>query len=99
MIIREVSEKDIEQWSEMRTALWPETNDGHFTETKEYLSGLSIDIVQAYVAEVGSEIIGFMELNIRKFAEGSRNPKLPYVEAWYIKSEYQNKGYGKQLMQ
>lgn len=99
MTIREVNEKDIEQWSEMRTALWPETNDGHISEIKEYLSGSSIDIVQAYVAEVGPEIIGFMELNIRNFAEGSRNPKLPYVEAWYIKPEYQNKGYGKQLMQ
>ena len=99
MIIREVNEKDIEQWSEMRTALWPETNDGHISQIKEYLSGSSIDIVQAYVAEVGPEIIGFMELNIRNFSEGSRNPKLPYVEAWYIKPEYQNKGYGKQLMQ
>lgn len=98
MIIREATEKDIAQWSEMRTALWPETNDGHSSEIKEYLSGSSIDIVQAYVAEECSEIIGFMELNIRNFAEGSRNPRLPYVEAWYIKPKYQGKGYGKQLM-
>lgn len=53
-----------------------------------------MDIVQAYVAEFGSEVIGFMELNIRNFAEGSRKPKVPYVEAWYIKPEYQGKGYG-----
>ncbi|MCU7807306.1 MAG: GNAT family N-acetyltransferase [Candidatus Thiodiazotropha sp. (ex Semelilucina semeliformis)] len=83
----------------MRTTLWPKTSDGHIAEIKEYFSGSSIDIVQAYVAKVGSEIIGFLELNIRNFAEGSRNVKLPYVEAWYIKPEYQGKGYGKLLMQ
>lgn len=98
MIIREAIEKDIEQWSEMRTSLWPETSDAHVTEIKEYFSGSSIDIVKTYVAESGSEIIGFMELNIRNFAEGSRNSKLPYVEAWYIKPEHQGNGYGKQLM-
>jgi aminoglycoside 6'-N-acetyltransferase I len=98
MVIREPNEKDIAQWSEMRTALWPETNDGHLSEIKEYFSGSSIDIVQAYIAEVGSVIVGFLELNIRNFAEGSRHPRLPYVEAWYIKPEHQGKDYGKQLM-
>jgi len=98
MIVREVNENDIEQWSVMRTALWPETKDAHVAEIKEYFSGLSIDIVKAYVTEIGSEVIGFMELNIRNFAEGSRSSKLPYVEAWYIKPEYRGNGYGKQLM-
>lgn len=99
MIIREASEKDMLQWSMMRTALWPNTEDAHISEIKEFFSGSSIDIVQAFVVEVGSEIVGFMELNIRNFAEGSRNSKLPYVEAWYIRPEYQGEGYGKQLMQ
>ena len=98
MNIREAIEEDAAQWSEMRTALWPETNDGHFSEIKEYFSGASIDIVQVYIAEIGSEQIGFMELNIRNFAEGSRSSKLPYVEAWYIKPQHQGNGYGKQLM-
>ncbi|MCU7852664.1 MAG: GNAT family N-acetyltransferase [Candidatus Thiodiazotropha sp. (ex Monitilora ramsayi)] len=99
MIIRKATEKDIHQWSEMRTALWPKTDDGHIAEIKEYFSGSSIDIVQAYIADVGSEIIGFLELNIRNYAEGSRLSKLPYIEAWYIKPEHQGKGYGKLLIQ
>lgn len=99
MKIRKATERDIGQWSEMRTALWPDTEDGHMSENKGYFSGSSIDIAQAYVAELDSEVIGFLELNIRNFAEGSRKPKGPYVEAWYIKPGFQNKGYGSQFMQ
>ncbi len=98
MVIREAAEKDVQQWSEMRTALWPETEDGHIAEINEYFYGSSTDVVMVYIAEVGLEIVGFLELNIRNFAEGSRSPKLPYVEGWYIKPEHQGNGYGKLLM-
>jgi aminoglycoside 6'-N-acetyltransferase I len=94
MIIREVTQSDIPAWSDMRTDLWPETTDKHMSEINEYLSGSSNDIVQAYVGEVSSETIGFLELNIRNFAEGSRSPKIPYIEAWYIKPRFRGNGYG-----
>jgi aminoglycoside 6'-N-acetyltransferase I len=99
MVIRDVTEKDIRQWSAMRTVLWPDTNDAHMSEIREYFSGTSIDILQAYIAELAGEIVGFMELNIRNFAEGSRHSKVPYVEAWYVKPTWQGRGIGKQLMQ
>lgn len=83
----------------MRTVLWPDTNDAHMSEIREYFSGTSIDILQAYIAELAGEIVGFMELNIRNFAEGSRHSKVPYVEAWYVKPTWQGRGIGKQLMQ
>ncbi|NNF06563.1 MAG: GNAT family N-acetyltransferase [Candidatus Eisenbacteria bacterium] len=98
MLIRLVEGQDTESWSHMRTALWPETVDQHRSEIAEYFAGNSIDIVQAYVAVEGAEVVGFLELNLRNFAEGSRSPKLPYVEAWYVKPAFQGRGYGKQLM-
>jgi len=98
MIIREVNINDIDAWSEMRTALWPDTDDNHLSEITQYFNGQSIDIVQAYIAEFDGHIIGFIELNLRNFAEGSLNSKVPYIEGWYIKPEYQGKGFGKQLM-
>lgn len=97
-IIRAATEADVPSWSAMRTVLWPDTPDAHLSEIREYLAGTSIDIVQAYVLELAGEVIGFIELNIRNFAEGSRCPKLPYVEAWYVKAEYQGRGYGSLLM-
>ena len=98
MIIREITENDIADWSEMRTDLWPETEDGHIQEIREYFEGSSVDIVMTYVAEADQQVIGFIELNIRNFAEGSRCSKIPYVEGWYIKPGYRGKGYGASLM-
>jgi aminoglycoside 6'-N-acetyltransferase I len=99
MIIRKATKKDIQEWSEMRTALWPDSKAAHISEINEYFSGSSVDVVVTFIAEVESQVIGFLELNIRNFAEGSRHSKVPYVEAWYIKPTHQTKGYGKQLMQ
>lgn len=98
MKIREVNKSDINSWSKMRTALWPDTQDGHLSEINEYFSGKSIDIEKVLIVEVDGEVVGFMELNIRNFAEGSRKPKVPYVEGWYISPDHQGNGYGKQLM-
>ncbi|MES9992821.1 MAG: aminoglycoside 6'-N-acetyltransferase [Candidatus Thiodiazotropha sp.] len=98
MKIREIENNDLERWSEMRTSLWPKTDDAHLAEIKAFFDGISIDVEQVYVAIIDETAVGFIELNIREFAEGSRRPKVPYVEAWYVDSEYRGRGYGKQLM-
>ncbi len=82
----------------MRTALWPDTDDEHRAEIAAYFANDSTDIEKTYLAEVDGEIIGFIELNIRNFAEGSRQSTVPYVEAWYITPAHQGNGYGRQLM-
>ncbi len=99
MVIRQATAADMTQWSELRSALWPDSDDNHVTELTNYFAGTSTDIVITYLAEVDAEVIGFIELNIRNFAEGSRNPRVPYVEGWYIKPQYQGQGYGSRLMQ
>lgn len=99
MKLREIERKDISAWSAMRTALWPDTSDGHMVEIEDYFAGTSIDIAMCYVVEVEMDLVGFVELNIRNFAEGSRQSKVPFVEAWYVSPAHQAKGYGKALMQ
>ena len=99
LTIRDAVPADLPRWSAMRMALWPDSNDEHETEIRNFFAGESIDIVQAYMAEIDSKLIGFMELNIRNFAEGSRRSRVPYVEAWYVEPVHQNRGYGRQLMQ
>ncbi|MEW7993700.1 MAG: GNAT family N-acetyltransferase [gamma proteobacterium symbiont of Clathrolucina costata] len=98
MAIREIKKSDLKQWSKMRTSLWPNTQDNHLSEINEYFSGESIDIDQVYVAVFDQQAVGFIELNLRNFAEGSRHPLVPYVEAWYVEPEHRGMGYGKALM-
>ncbi|MEW8248700.1 MAG: aminoglycoside 6'-N-acetyltransferase [Candidatus Thiodiazotropha sp.] len=98
MLIREIKHSDLDRWSKMRSALWPNTEDAHVNEIKDYFEGRSIDIDQVYVATVNDNAVGFIELNIREFAEGSRRPRVPYVEAWYVEPEYRGMNCGRLLM-
>jgi aminoglycoside 6'-N-acetyltransferase I len=41
---------------------------------------------------------GFIELNIRHYAEGTRASPVAYVEGWYIDLDLRGRGYGKQLI-
>ncbi len=98
MNIRELIKEDTDQWAAMRTALWPDCKDDFVAEINDYFKGCSTSITNVFVIELGGALIGFLELNIRAYAEGSRNSKVPYVEGWYIAPEYQGQGYGKALM-
>ncbi|MCO7223081.1 aminoglycoside 6'-N-acetyltransferase [Pleionea sp. CnH1-48] len=99
MKLRKAKENDIKIWAELRNKLWPDSINTHLKELKEYFSGNSIDIVEIVLVESEQgEIIGFMELNIRNYVEGSRQPKVPYVEAWYVEENYRSQGIGTALM-
>ncbi len=100
MLIRTANAADLSAWAAMRSQLWPDGSDQHAGEVKAYFAGDSIDIKCCYVIEKATgELCGFLELNVRNFAEGSRQSAVPYVEAWFIKPEYQGQGLGKKLMQ
>ena len=99
MNIREAVKEDLQEWARMRTALWPDDMNVHIKELKAYFAGFSIDIVQAFVLEADKgALVGFLELNIRNFAEGSRSARLPYVEGWFVDKSHRGKGNGKMLM-
>jgi len=99
MNIREAVLTDIPEWARMRDLLWPGNQDDQEPEIEAYIEGTSTDIVQAFVIEDEAQnFAGFIELNIRNFAEGSRQPEVPYVEAWYIDEVHRGKGYGTKLM-
>lgn len=98
MNIRKAKASDAHAWAKLRTELWPNTCDSHQKEINDFFEGDSIDIEAVYVAEVASSVIGFIEINIRNFAEGSRRPKVPYIEAWLVDEAHRAKGIGKALI-
>jgi len=98
MVIRNIEPKDIEVWADMRSSLWPESDEDHKPELKKYFAHKSNYIAHTFVAVVDGDIVGFIEVNVRNYAEGSDKSSVPYVEAWYVKSEFRNQRVGSALM-
>ncbi len=99
MIIRPVQTSDFNSWKQMRNQLWPSSEDEHYSELTAFFAGDSIDIEVCFVIEDNAgDLLGFIELNIRNFAEASRQEAVPYVEGWFIKSAVRGQGWGTQLM-
>ncbi|MBU2862488.1 GNAT family N-acetyltransferase [Reinekea forsetii] len=100
-MIRAAKHSDLKEWSRMRTLLWPDTPDCHVSEIQEYFDGRSPDIVEVLVLDLHgkNQLQGFLELNVRSYAEGSRNRGVPFVEAWYVDEKERNLGWGKKLME
>jgi aminoglycoside 6'-N-acetyltransferase I len=97
--IRAVEIADLSQWAELRVALWPEAKDGYVAELMEFFTKKSNDIAQAFVlGNDAQRLIGFIEINIRQNVIGSCAEKVPYIEGWYVDSEYRNQKLGEKLM-
>ena len=51
-----------------------------------------------FVAEVDRRIVGFLELDYRKYAPGCSSSPVPFVEGWYVESGLQGRGIGRALV-
>lgn len=98
MRIRPAETTDLPAWTELRRMLWPDSSDQHEVELAQFFDGRSTDIEQALVAEVDGVVMGVIEINLRNFAEGSRQPVVPYIEAWCVHSDCRGQGIGRALM-
>jgi aminoglycoside 6'-N-acetyltransferase I len=100
MNIRKVKSSDKNEWARMRNSLWPDSLQEHLQEIEKYFSKDEIDIVEVFVLErTAGKLGGFLELNVRNYAEGSQSTKVPYIEGWYVDPDLRGRGYGKQLIQ
>ena len=96
MKIRFVNKKDKDIWLKFRTELWSESSDDLTSEIEEYFRGNSNDIDVVFMAVTeNNDPVGFLELNLRDYAEGCRCSPIPYIEAWYVSKSYRGKGIGK----
>ena len=96
--IRTAQENDISHWLRLRCLLWPDSASEHQSEIEAFFEKNSTDIVECFVAIRRDKVIGFIELNLRNFAEGSRNPEVPYIEGWFVEESFQRQGIGKALI-
>jgi aminoglycoside 6'-N-acetyltransferase I len=97
MTIREIVESDRVDWVRLRDALWPGSLSDHDAETREYFEKpRQAPIV--FVAEIDRRIVGFLELDYRKYAPGCRSSPVPFVEGWYVEPALQGRGIGRALV-
>ena len=99
MKVRKARRSDRSEWARMRNTLWQSCKDEHLQEIDLYFSSNATYIVEVLVLERDNgNLGGFIELNIRNYAEGSKLTKIPYIEGWYVDRDLRDRGYGKKLM-
>lgn len=97
MKIREIVESDRGHWV-LRDALWPGSLPDHDGETRRYFETRSGAPV-VFVAEVDGRLVGFLELDYRKYAPGCGSSPVPFIEGWYVEADLQRQGIGRALME
>jgi len=95
--IREIAESDRRDWVRLREDLWPGSLADHDDETRTFFAQrLRAPVV--FVAEAGDRIVGFLELDFRKYAPGCRSSPVAFIEGWYVEPESQGRGIGRALI-
>ena len=97
MTIREIVESDRGDWVRMRDALWPDSLADHDAETRAHFE-TSRDVPIVFVAEAGGRVVGFLELDHRKYAPGCSSSPVPFIEGWYVEPAQQGRGIGRALV-
>jgi len=86
----------------MRRALFPDEDFRELdAETEKFFNeGPLFDLESVLVCEnVEGELVGFLELGLRSYAEGCRNSPVPYVEAWFVEPNVRHTGVGRALIE
>lgn len=105
-LIRPLQDEDRDEWTRMRTALWPESSaESHVEEITAFLTGnlsgwlAGLQAVAVFVAErPGGGLCGFLEASVRPMADGCTTHPVGYVEGWYVDPDVRRKGVGRTLV-
>ena len=97
MRIREIVESDRADWVRLREALWPGSLSDHDAETRNYFEEPPKEPI-VFVAEGDGQLVGFLELDYRKYAPGCSSSPVPFIEGLYVEPRLQRRGIGRALI-
>ena len=96
--VREASPSDRSDWVRMRTKLWPGSISEHDADTRRYFDEAD-ERMRTFVAEDDNgRLVGFLELDERKYAPGCDSSPVPFIEGWYVDPADRLKGVGHALV-
>ncbi len=81
----------------MREALWPGALSDHDEETRKHFENPA-GVPVVFVAEVNGRVVGFLELDYRKYAPGCSSSPVPFIEGWYVEPALQRHGIGRAMV-
>jgi aminoglycoside 6'-N-acetyltransferase I len=96
--IREAAESDRADWVRLRDALWPGSLADHDAETRKHFENPA-RVPVIFVAEAAERVVGFLELDCRKYAPGCSSSPVPFIEGWYVEAGFRRHGIGRALVE
>jgi aminoglycoside 6'-N-acetyltransferase I len=100
MRVRPIEPRDRPAWASMRAALWPDEDaDLLAHETMRHFAGAEAAGAVFVAENADDQLVGFLELGLRTFAEGCSSSPVPFVEGWYVAAQARTQGVGRALMQ
>lgn len=97
--VRKACPKDAAAWAKMRCAFWPKPGAIHREDIRRFFKGKSQEPLEVFFAvNRKSELIGFIELSIRPYAEGCTSDRVAFIEGWYTVPKMRGLGVGAALV-
>jgi aminoglycoside 6'-N-acetyltransferase I len=96
--IRELRPEEHNDWLALRQLLWPDHSMEDLKREQRQLLAESESNAVFVAASPSGEVVGFVEVSLRDWAEGCVSEPVGYIEGWYVQPTYRRAGVGRQLI-
>jgi aminoglycoside 6'-N-acetyltransferase I len=85
-------------WLTLRQRLWPDFSAEELTREQQEILADSERNRVLVAAAPGGELVGFVEVSLRDWAEGCVTSPVGYIEGWYVEPSHRRRGVGRSLI-
>jgi len=97
--IRYVRPNEHDAWLHLRELLWPDHPREELQREQQRLLEDSNRNSVFIAALPAGEMVGFVEVSLRDWAEGCTTEPVGYIEGWYVQPTHRRSGVGRQLIE
>jgi aminoglycoside 6'-N-acetyltransferase I len=99
VVIRNVRPDQHDAWLLLRGLLWPDHPREELQREQEQILGAPHRNSVLVAALPNEELIGFVEVSLRDWAEGCTTGPVGYIEGWYVQLAHRRSGVGRKLIE